>query len=210
MRNRKTGGSTLRAGALGARGGITRGLSWGRDTASAGWADLLEQVSAARSTWGSNGLLGGSLALEVASTADGLGVRVDGERKLLLAVAHAVGTVGSLGAVPVDTSAVLAILQAADETEHVAEILLVSLVRNHAAQSVHHAAAKLGIGRGGEGVRLGLPLASSDAGARSSGGVGRSVLVHLDTAGSSLGNLLGQVVEILVGCDLAVLDRGET
>jgi hypothetical protein len=209
VRNREAGSSALGAGgALGAR--VTLGLSRSRDATSACRADLLEQTGAAGSSWRGSSRLGGGLALEVASTGDSLGVGIDGEGELLLAAAHAIGAVSRLGAVPVDTSAVLATLQAANETEHVAKVLLINLVGNNAVQGVHHAAAKLGVGGGREGVRLGLPFASSDARARSSGGVGRSVLVHLDAAGSGLGNLLGQVVEVLVGCDLAVLDRGET
>ncbi|OSS46304.1 hypothetical protein B5807_08526 [Epicoccum nigrum] len=193
-----TGVGRARARGLGSRG----------DGASASSTSLLEEVGAARGGRGS--LLSSGLALEAAAVGDSLSIGVESEGKLLLGGAHAVGSVGTGGHVAVDTSAVLAVLETADVAEDVTEVVFGGLVGYSAAKGLHHAGAKLLVGDRREGVRFGLPLSGGDLGAGSSSSVGRVVVSHLDTAGGSLGDLLGEVVEILVRGDLAVLDSGQT
>ena len=194
--------------ALGAR---ARGaVAVGADHAGAGSARRLEKVGAARSSRGSNGSLGGGLALETTAAGDVFGVDIGGKGQLVLVGAHAVRAVGANGSVLVDTSAVLALLFATDEVEHVGVVILVGLVSNNTAECFHHARAELGIGYGWENLRLGFPLASGDLGARSCGSVAWGVVAHLDTTWGRLGNLLGQVVKVLVGGDLAARNSSET
>lgn len=134
------------------------------------------------------------------------------ERKveLLLVTAHAVCAVGAGSRVLVDACAVLAVLLAADEAKHVAVVLLVRGVGDDAAEGFGHAGAELRVGGCGERAGLRFPLSSGDLGAGGGGGVGGGVGVHLYAGGVDLGDLLLEVVEILVGGDLAAVDRCET
>jgi hypothetical protein len=211
VRSRETGRGTSGTRCRARFSSTTGSLgSSARDGTGAVNTGVLEKTRAARSSGLSDSLLGGSLTLEVAATGDLLGIGVESERELLAAGAHAVDTVGAGSGVLVDTLAVLAILLTADETEHLAEILLLGVVGDLAAESLHHARAEVGVGDRREGVRLGFPLASSDLGACGGSGVAGLVLGHLDTDGSGLGDLLGQVVKVLVGLNLAILDGSET
>lgn len=204
---RGTSGARCRAGVRSTTSSLG---SSARDGTGAVNTSVLEKARAAGSSGLSNGLLGGSLALEVAAAADLLSVGVESKRELLAAGAHAVDTIGTGSGVLVDTLAVLAILLTAEEAEHVAEILLLGVVGDLAAKSLHHARAKIGVGDRREGVRLGFPLARCNLGARGGSSVARVVLRHLDADGSGLGDLLGQVVKVLVGLNLAVLDGSKT
>jgi hypothetical protein len=199
-----TGGARLSTSAT---RGLSRAATNNTGTLS---ASSLKQVGAAGSGRSRNSGLGGRLALEAATVGHSLGVCVEGERQLLLVGAHAISAVRTSSGVLVDASAVLARLLTADEAEDVAEVRLDGVVSNNAAESLGHAGAELGVGSGRERARLSLPLAGGNLGACGGSGVGGSVRIHLDTAGVDLGDLLLEVLEVLVGSSLAVVDGSET
>lgn len=206
---RESSGSTGGGRALsGARLGAC--LSTSTDGTGTLGTSSREHGSTARGSRRSDSSLGGGLALETTAARDSLSIGVESEGELLLGRAHAVGAVWAGSGVLVDACAVLSLLLTTDEAEHVTVVLLVNLVSDNAAESLLHAGAERRIGRGRKRVRDGLPLSGGDLGAGSSSSVGGVVVSHLDAAGSGLGDLLGQVVEVLVGGDLAAGDGCET
>jgi hypothetical protein len=209
LRNRKTRSSTLGAGRV-SRPRSSRGLGSTTDNTGALDTSSLEHSTAARCRRSSDSSLGSSLALEATAVGDSLGVGIEGKRQLILCLTHAVSTIRTGGRVLVDALAVLSLLLTADEAEHVTIVLLGNVVCNNTAEGFDHAGAEWGVGSRGKRVRGSLPFAGGNLGASSSGGVGWVVVGHLDTAGSGLGNLLGQVLVVLVGGDLAARNGRKT
>lgn len=129
--------------------------------------------------------------------------------QLRLIVTHAVCAIRTSSSILVDARAVLAVLLAADEAEHVAVVLLVRGIGNDAAERLGHAVAELGVGSGGEGAGLCFPFAGGDFGAGCCSGVGGGVGVHFHARGVHFGDFLGEVIEVFVRGDFAVVDGCE-
>jgi hypothetical protein len=156
------------------------------------------------------GSLGLGLAVEVATVGDGLGVLVQDEGELFFGRAHAVSSVRLVvGGVPINAGAVLAILFSADVAEDLAIVLLVDIVTNDAGESVHHASASLSVGSRGQRRGNGTP-ALVNLRALGSSSVGGVVVVHLDTAGVDFGDLLLEVLEVLVRLDVVAINGDKT
>lgn len=206
-------GSTLRAGGRGRAGSrdlvSVAGGRRGDGTSTSGTSFLEESRAGAA---GGAGGLGGGSAVEVASgSAVALGlllliVHVHGVGELLLGSADTVGTVFTSGGVGRDT---VTNIVSADGTKDLTDLLAVHLALDSALQAVHHAGAEVLVGRRRERSGSSTPGAV-DRGARLEGRVGGLVVALLGTGSLDLGELRGEVVEIVEGADLVAINRDET
>ena len=151
----------------------------------------------------------GGGAIEVASAGAAalvLVVGVEDVGELLAGVAHEVRAVDAAGGVSLDTGAGSLVLTA-DVAEDLAEVLLLQVLGGNARGGLLHALAQRGVGSRGQDLGN-LPVVAK-GGARS-GLVLGSVLVHLDTLRLDLLHNLDELVVVLHGGGLAVLDLDET
>lgn len=205
--------STLRAGGggrAGSRNLVSVASGRGGDGTSTSGTSLLEESRAG--TAGGAGGLGGGSTVEVASgSAVALGllllvVHVHGVGELLLGGANTVGTVVTSGGVGGDT---VTDVIATDGTENLTDLLAVQLALDSALQAVHHAGAEVLVGRRRERSGSSTPGAV-DSGARLESRVGRLVVALLGTGSLDLGELRGEVVEVVEGADLVSINGDET